>query len=166
MSEPSRELVVLVLRNVLFRDSDSHSLEDFLVEKYGFSKIEEKEQKISELKQLLPPECRGKIVFEEESKAPLVLEESEKKLSILKIYEGMFFDSRIRFYLLGETTRKEDIVGTGEQEQLTIYSAEYQMVKFVGESGYAIQQLIERLTIDLGMAIGSKEWIFHRSREG
>ena len=139
-------------------------MEDALIEKYGFSKIEEKEQKISELKQLIPEECKKKIIFEEESTAPVVLEEIERKLSTLKIYSGIFLESDIQVYILGETTQKEDIVA-GE-EQYTIYTAEYQLVKLVSKSGYAIQQLIERLTMDLGIEFKSKEWIFHRCEEG
>ena len=50
-SQPS-ELVVLVLKDVVYRHSDFRSLEDFLVERYGFNKIEEKEYKISELKKI------------------------------------------------------------------------------------------------------------------
>jgi len=164
LSRQPRELVVLLLRNVVFRHSEFHSLEDALVEKYGFSKVEEKEQKISELKQLIPEECKKRVVFEEESTAPIVLEEIERKLSALKIYNGTFLESEIQVFILGETTQKEDIVA-GE-EQYTIYTAEYQLVKLVSKSGYAIQQLIERLTMDLGIEFKSKEWIFHRCEEG
>jgi len=164
LSRQPRELVVLLLRNVVFRHSEFHSLEDALVEKYGFSKVEEKEQKISELKQLIPEECKKRVVFEEESTAPIVLEEIERKLSALKIYNGIFLESEIQVFILGETTQKEDIVA-GE-EQYTIYTAEYQLVKLVSKSGYAIQQLIERLTMDLGIEFKSKEWIFHRCEEG
>jgi len=139
-------------------------LEDVLVERYGFSKIEEKEQKISELKQLIPEECKKKIIFEEESTAPVILEEIERKLSALKIYSGIFLESDIQVYILGETTQKEDIVA-GE-EQYIIYTAEYQMVKLVSKSGYAIQQLIEQLTMDFGIEFRSKEWVFHRCEEG
>ncbi|MCS7114955.1 MAG: hypothetical protein RMJ15_07355 [Nitrososphaerota archaeon] len=167
MSNQPRELVVLLLRNVVFRHSEYRSLEDFLVEKYGFSKVEEKKQKISELKQLIPPECKGKIAFKEESGAPVVLEENERKISVLKIYEGTFLESKITVYIFGETAQKEDIIsGVGTEEQYAIYTTEYQMVKLVSGSGYAIQQLFERLTMDLGIAVGSKEWIFHRTREG
>ena len=139
-------------------------MEDVLVERYGFSKIEEKEQKISELKQLIPEECKKKIIFEEESTAPVILEEIERKLSALKIYSGIFLESDIQVYILGETTQKEDIVA-GE-EQYIIYTAEYQMVKLVSKSGYAIQQLIEQLTMDFGIEFRSKEWVFHRCEEG
>ena len=164
MSQQPRELVVLLLKNVMFRNSEFRSLEDVLVEKYGFGKVEEKEQKISELKQQIPEEYRKKIVFEEESRAPLVLEEVERKLSALKIFKGTFLESEVEVYILGEATQKENII-VGE-EQYIVYTAEYQMVKFVGKSGYAIQQLIERLTIDLGIEFKSKEWIFHRCEEG
>jgi len=164
LSQQPRELVVLLLKNVMFRNSEFRSLEDVLVEKYGFGKVEEKEQKISELKQQIPEEYRKKIVFEEESRAPLVLEEVERKLSALKIFKGTFLESEVEVYILGEATQKENII-VGE-EQYIVYTAEYQMVKFVGKSGYAIQQLIERLTIDLGIEFKSKEWIFHRCEEG
>jgi len=164
LSQQPRELVVLLLKNVMFRNSEFRSLEDVLVEKYGFGKVEEKEQKISELKQLIPEEYRKKIVFEEESRAPLVLEEVERKFSALKIFRGTFLESEVEVYILGEATQKENII-VGE-EQYIVYTAEYQMVKFVGKSGYAIQQLIERLTIDFGIEFKSKEWIFHRCEEG
>ncbi len=168
MSQQQHELVVLVLRDIVFRHLEFRSLEDFLVKKYGFNKIEEKEHKISELKQLIPAECK-KIVFKEEAGAPVVLEEVEKKLSSLKIYEGTYLESKIGIYILGDATHREDVVagaGTGEEEQYTVYTVEYQMIKLISESGYAIQQLIERLTVDLGMEIKSKEWIFHRCKEG
>lgn len=167
MTQQPPELVVLLLRNVIFRNSDFRSLEDFLVERYGFSQVEEKEQEISELKQLITPEYKKRIALEGESEAPVVLEENEKKLSVMKIYEGTFIESKITVYIIGETTQKEDLVtGVETEEQYTIYNAEYQLVKFVSDGGYAIQQLIERLTTDLGISFGSKEWIFHRTREG
>lgn len=164
MSQQPRELVVLLLRNLVFRHSEFHSLEEALVEKYGFSKVEEKEKKISELKQLIPEECKKRVVFDEESTAPVVLEEIERKLSALKIYNGTFLESEIQVFILGETTQKEDVVA-GE-EQYTVCTAEYQLVKLVSKSGYVIQQLIERLTMDLGIEFKSKEWTFHRCEEG
>jgi hypothetical protein len=128
-----------------------------LVERYGFSKIEEKEHEISELRQMIPIESEGTI-WEEET---------ETKLSSLKIYEGSHLDAKIRICILGDVIQKEDIiVGTGEEGQYQVYTAEYQMIKLIGESGYAMQQLIERLSVDLGLEIKSREWVFHRSREG
>ena len=166
MSQQPREIVVLVLKDILYKHLEFRSLEDFLVEKYGFNRIEEKEHKISEIKQIIPVECK-EIIFEEESMASMVLEEIEKKLSSLKIYEGNYLEAKIGVYILGDIVQREDIVvGPAEKEQYPIYTVEYQMIKLISESGYAIQQLIERLTVDLGMEIKSKEWVFHRCREG
>lgn len=157
LSQNHRELVVLVLKHVVYRHLELRSLEDFLAEKYGFRKIEEKEHKISELKHITPIE-RKEVAFEEEI---------ERKLSSLKIYEGNYLDAEVKVYILGDVVQKEDVVvGAGEEGQYSVYTAEYQMIKLVSESGYAIQQLIERLNIDLGLEIRSEEWVFHRCREG
>lgn len=158
LSFESGEIVVLVLKDVVYRHSEFRSLEEFLVEKYGFSKIEEKEHKIFELKKLIPVEEAG---------TPAILEEIEKKLSSLKIYEGNYLDATIKVCILGDIIQKEDmIVGAGEEEKYPVYTTEYQMIKLISESGYAMQHLIERLTVDLGLKIKSKEWVFHRCREG
>jgi len=157
LSLPPREIVVLVLKDVVYRHSEFRSFEEFLVERYGFSKIEEKEHEISELKKIIPIEREGTISEEE----------IEKKLSSLKIYEGSHLDAKIRICILGDVVQKEDtIVGTGEEGQYPVYTAEYQMIKLISESGYATQQLIERLAVDLGLEIRSREWVFHRCREG
>jgi hypothetical protein len=146
-----------VLRDTVYRHLELRSLDDFLVEKYGFSKIEAKEHEISELRQIIPIEREGTILEEE----------TEKKLSSFKIYEGRHLDAKIRICILGDVIQKEDvIVGTGEEGQYPVYTAEYQMIKLISESGYAMQQLIERLAVDLGLEIKSREWVFHRCREG
>lgn len=147
---------MLVLGDVLYRHSEYALLEDFLVEKYHFSKIEEKEHEISELRKIVTTGLGGKV-----------LEKEIEKLSSLKIYEGNHLDSKIRICILGDVIEEEDtVMGAVEGEQQPIYTAEYQMIKLVGESGYAMQQLIERLAVDLGLGIKSKEWVFHRCREG
>lgn len=157
MSSQPREIVVLVLKDVVYRHSEFRLLEEFLVERYEFGKIEEKEYKISELKKIIPIEREGTILEEE----------IEKKFSSLKIYEGSHLDAKIRVCILGDVIQKEDvIVGTEEEGQYPVYTAEYQMIKLISESGYAVQQLIERLAVDLGLEIKSKEWVFHRCREG
>lgn len=157
LSQQPRELVVLVLKDVVYRHLELRSLEDFLVAKYGFKKIEEKQHKISELKHVISME-RKEVVFEKEIK---------RKLSSLKVYGGNYLDAEVKVYILGEVTQKEDVVaGAGGEGQYPIYTAEYQMIKLVSKSGYAIQQLIELLTIDLGLEIKSKEWVFHRCEEG
>ena len=58
------------------------------------------------------------------------------------------------------------MVLAGKEEKFPVYTTEYQMIKLVSESGYAMQHLIERLTVDLGLKIKSREWVFHRCREG
>ncbi|MCS7119668.1 MAG: hypothetical protein RMJ07_00740 [Nitrososphaerota archaeon] len=160
----SHELVVLLLRDVLFKHPEFTSLEDYLARRCGFQKIEEKERKISELKELFPYR-HEKIVIEEEGGASVVLGEVEKKVSSLKIYEGTFLESDIEVYMLGETTRKEVIVGVGEKEKYTVHMAEYRMIKIISRSGYAIQQLLEQLLVDIGIEIKSKEWVFQRLSE-
>ncbi len=160
------EIAVLVLKDIVYRHPEFRSLEEFLTEKYGFRKMEEKEYKVSELKKLLPAK-NGKASSGGDTCAPSVSEEIERKLSSLKIYEGNYMDARISVYTLGDVVLKEDIVaGTEEGEQYSVNTAEYQMIKLISSSGYAIQQLLERLTIDLGLGIRSKEWFFHRGREG
>jgi hypothetical protein len=157
LSLQPREIVVLVLKDVVYRHSEFRSFEEFLVERYGFSKIEEKEHEISELKKIISME-REETILEEEI---------EKKLSSLKIYEGSHLDAKIRICILGDVIQKEDIIGgTGEEGQYQVYTAEYQMIKLISESGYAMQQLIERLAVDLGLEIKSREWVFHRCKEG
>ena len=157
MSSQSHEVVVLVLRDVLYRHTKFALLEEFLVEKYGFSRIEEKEHEISGLRKIVPTGLKGMVLEEE----------IEKKLSSLKIYEGSHLDSKIRIWILGDVIEEEDtIMGAGEEDQQPIYTAEYQMIKLVGQSGYAMQQLIERLVVDLGLGVKSKEWFFHRCGEG
>lgn len=166
MSDQPRELIVLLLRGVIFRHTEYRSLEEYLVDKYGFKRVEEKEHVVSEIRQVIPAN-HERISFPEEAKSPVVLEEVEEKLSAFKIYEGVYLDSKISVYVMGDVIQREDIVTEiGGGEQYPIYTAEYQLVKMVSESGYALQQLIERLLVDLGLDVKSKEWVFHRSREG
>jgi len=166
LSPESREIVVLVLKDVVYRHSELRSLEEFLVKKYRFNKIEETEHKISELKMIVPVD-RKKIIFAEEAEAPVVSEETEKKLSSLKIYEGNYLDAKIKVCILGDVIQREDIIVEAEEkEQYPVYTAEYQMIKFISESGYAIQRLVEQLTVDLGLKINSEKWVFHKCREG
>lgn len=166
MSQQPREIVVLLLRDVIFKHIEYRSLEEYLIEKYGFREIKEKKQRISEDRQRISLD-HEKIVFEEEAKSPVVLEEIEEKVSALKVYEGEYLDARVSVYVMGNVVQREDIVMEAEGgEQYLIYTSEYQMIKLVSESGYSLQQLVERLTIDLGLSVKSKEWVFHRSEEG
>jgi hypothetical protein len=139
-------------------------LGEFLVRKYGFKKVEEEAQEVSKLEEKIPID-RTKVVFEEEMRAPIVSEEIRRKYSSLKIFEGNYQDAQIKVYILGDVVQKEDIVEISEQERYPVYTAEYQMVKLVSESGYALQRLIEQLTVDLGLKIRFKRWFFHRCKE-
>lgn len=166
MPQQSRELVVLLLKGVVFRHTEYKLLEEYLIEKYGFRRIEENEQTVSEIRQIVPANHK-KIVFHEEVKSPVIVEESEEKVSTLKIYEGEYLDAKISVYIMGNVVQREDVVAeAGGEEQYTVYTSEYQLIKIVSSSGYALQQLIERLMIDLGLDVKSKEWVFYRrSRE-
>ncbi|MEM3466688.1 MAG: hypothetical protein QW566_09485 [Candidatus Jordarchaeales archaeon] len=165
LPQQPHELVVLLLKGVVFRHTEYKLLEEYLIEKYGFRRIEEKEQTVSEVRQIVPADYK-KIVFNEEAKSPVVFEETEEKVSTLKIYEGEYLDAKIFVYVMGNIIQREDMVTeAGGEEQYPVYTSEYQLIKLVSDSGYALQQLIERLTVDLGLDVRSKEWVFHRSRE-
>lgn len=164
MSQQSHESVALLLKGVVFRHTEYRSLEDYLTEKYGFRRVEEKEQVVSENRQVISADHR-KIVFNEETKSPIVVEEAEEKFSTLKIYEGKYLNTNISVYIMGDIIYREDVVTEVQgKEQYPIYTSEYQLIKLISDSGYALQQLIERLTIDLGLGFRSKEWVFYRSR--
>jgi hypothetical protein len=158
------EIVVLALKKVVYCHTEYPLLEEFLVRKYGFKKMEEEVQEISKFEEKIPID-RAKIVLKEEIRAPIVSEQVRKKYSSLEIFEGNYLDAKIKVYILGGVVQKKDTVEISEQERYSVYTSEYQMVKFVSESGYALQRLIERLTVDLGLKIRSKRWFFRRSEE-
>ncbi|KPV62293.1 MAG: hypothetical protein AOA65_1917 [Candidatus Bathyarchaeota archaeon BA1] len=160
-----REIVVLVLKDVVYEHMGFPSLEEFLVEKYGFKKIEEKTHEVSRLWEKIPTR-RERILLKEEIGGPIVSEEIERKYSSLEFYEGSYLDAKIKVHFLGDITRKRDIVEISEEERYPIYMVEYQMVKLISESGYALQRFIEQLSVDLGLKIREKEWLFHRCEEG
>jgi hypothetical protein len=163
MSYEERETVVLVLKDVVYRHAEFRSLEEFLADKYGFSKIVEKEHETSESRETFPT-GHAQVAFEKEEMVSIA-ERIEKRFSFMKIYKGVYLGSEIEIYFLGKVTQEEDlIVGASLQDQYPIYTAGYQMIKLIGGSGYAIQHFIERLTTDLGLRINLKEWFFHRGR--
>lgn len=159
-----RETVVLTLKNLVYRHTEFMLLGDFLVQKYGFRKIEEVEHEISGSRETTQVD-RKDILFEEELRAPILLEEIGTKYSSHKIFDGNYLDVTIRACIMGDIIRTESLVEISNEERYPIYTAEYQMVKLVSESGYALQQFIEKMSIDLGMKIESMNWSFHRSIE-
>jgi hypothetical protein len=156
-----QENVVLILKNVIYRSTEFPLFEDFLVERYGFRRIEEKEKEVSEVREVFPA-SREEIVFGEESRAHIVSEETERKFSSLKILEGTYLDSKIIVYVMGDVICREDLVEVSGEETYRVYTAEYQMIKILSRSGYALQQLLERLKMDTGLKIETKDWAFHR----
>lgn len=158
------EIVTLTLRDVVYRNTDLPLLEDLLVEKYGFRVVSDKKQELYELRDVFQMDREG-VVFKEEADAYILTEEVERKYSLLKVLEGIFSEAKISIYIMGDVLCKEDIVDVGEGEWHRIYTATYQMIKLVSISGYAMQQLIERLKTDVGLKIGSTEWSFYRHTE-
>lgn len=160
MSKP-RETVVLKLNKVIFRHTEYTRLSDFLVKKYGFNMIEEVDQGISETREVTRIDRRD-IVLEEEARAPIVMEAVGKKSSSHKVFEGNHMDAKIRVQVLGDIVQTENLMEINDQEKYKIYTAEYQMIKLSSESGYSLQQFIEKLVIDLGLSIDTQSWSFHR----
>ncbi len=158
------EIVTLTLRNVVYRNTELPLLEDLLIEKYWFKVITDKEQELYELRDVFQMD-RGEVVFKEEAYASIPTEEVERKYSLLKVLEGVFLEAKVSIYIMGDVLCKEDTVEVGEGERYRIYTATYQMIKLVSTSGYAIQQLIERLKADVGLKIDLMEWSFYRRME-
>ena len=146
------ETVVLVLKDVIFRHTESKFLSDFLIEKYGFTESQDKIKEIAKSKIVAAP--IGDAVEKEVE---------ETKYSTTKILSGDFSDSQINIYILGEVVQKEDTIEIDDKENYTVYNSKYQLVKIASKSGYAITRLIESLSVDLGLEIKAKEWLFHRN---
>lgn len=152
------ETVVLALKDVIFRHTESKFLSEFLTEKYGFIKEEDKIRETTKTKnRAIQDEAANS------SKQPEQVPGDTVKYSTTKILSGNFSDAKIKIYILGELVQKEDIIDINETEKYTVYNSKYQLIKIASTSGYAITQLIERLIVDLGLEIKTKEWFFHRS---
>lgn len=165
MPSESREIVVLVLKNVIYQHTELSSLEEFLVKRYRFERVEEETCEVSgtRWKLLLDQE---RLPLKEKSGIPSVWEGRQRRYSSVEIYEGDYLDEKIRVYFLGDIIREKDMLEISEEERSPLYLVKYQMVKLASESGYALQRLIERLHVDTGLKVGSEEWVFHRSKEG
>jgi len=155
------ETVVLTLKNLVYRHSEYVTLGDYLVEKYGFKTIEEVEHPITEMRELYQID-RSDVVLEHETEAPIVLEAVDTKTASHKIYEGSYMDQKIKIYVMGDIARTEDLVEISDTERYKVYTAQYQMIKLLGESGYALQKFIENVSVELGLKIEAQVWSFHR----
>ncbi len=145
------ETVVLVLKDVVFRHTESKFLSEFLIEKYSFTVIEDK------LKQIAKPSATPQVEDAEDKKPDAT------KYATTKILAGNFSEAEIKIYILGEVAQKEDVIEISDKENYKVYNSKYQLIKIASKSGYAITQLIEQLIVDLGLEIKSKEWHFRRS---
>jgi len=152
------ETVVLVLKDVIFRHTETKFLSEFLTEKYGFSKEEDTIKEIGKSKILPPQEEAGNT----SSNSEQALEETIKYSTTI-ILSGNFSDTEIKIHILGELVQSEDIIEVNEGENYKVYNSNYQLIKIASKSGYAITQLIEHLSVDIGLEVKSKEWFFHRS---
>ena len=152
------ETVVLVLKDVIFRHTEAKFLSDFLIEKYGFRKEEDEIKETAKSKTALQQEKTGNVYPNSEQK----LEET-RKYSTTKILSGNFSDAKIIIHILGQLVQKEDTIEINEEENYKVYNNRYQLIKIASKSGYAINQFIEQLNVDVGLEIKSKDWFFHRS---
>jgi hypothetical protein len=145
------ETVVLVLKDIVFRHAESKFLSEFLIEKYGFTALEDK------VKEIAKPSIPSQVEATEGEKLEAT------KYATTKILSGNFSDAEIEIYILGEVAQIEDIIEINDSEKYKVYNSKYQLIKIASKSGYAITQLIELLIVNLGIEIKSKEWHFHRS---
>jgi len=152
------ETVVLVLRDVIFRNMEIKFLSEFLIKKYGFRIEEEKIKETTKTKDVIIQKSED---FCSDSK-----EEGKEtqKYSTNKILAGTFSDVEIKMYIMGELAQREDIVEVNEKEKYKVYNSKYQLIKAASKSGYAISKFLEQLMIDLSIEIKKKEWFFHRSK--
>jgi hypothetical protein len=151
------ETVVLVLRDVIFRNMEIKFLSEFLIKKYGFRIEEDKIKETTKTKD---------VIFEESKDFCSDLEQGKEtqKYSTNKILAGTFSDVEIKIYLMGELAQREDIVEVSEKEKYKVYNSKYQLIKAASKSGYAISKFLEQLMMDLSIEIKNKEWFFHRSK--
>lgn len=138
---PWHEVVVLLLEDVVVRSVDYPSLEDFLERRLNFERVEEDECILETLR--LKPAA---VLMRGEGTA---------------VYSGQFMGVKVAVEFLGAMEKEVEVVKVDDEEQ-KVYSARYEMIKAVSESGYALQRLVEELEVDLGLRIGRREWVFHR----
>ncbi|MEM1508243.1 MAG: hypothetical protein QXY49_02610 [Thermofilaceae archaeon] len=135
------EVVVLLLEDVVVRSMDYTSLEDFLERRLGFGKVEEDES-----------------ILETHRHKPVSILTREERTAV---YTGYFMSVKITIEFLGTIEKELETMKVNDEEQ-KIYSAKYEMIKVISESGYTLQRLIEELEVNLGLHIGKREWVFHR----
>ncbi len=153
----SDEKVTLSIRNVVFTSYESKSLEEFLIEKYGFKKIEEN---IGEL-----THSEGEFEPPPQFKAYKILDRKRQRSSCTILYSGRYLEESLSVYFLGEVVREKYTVQLTETEKQVIHVNKYQMIRIEGFSGHAIQEFVELLRVQLGLSFESMEWSFHPEPE-
>jgi hypothetical protein len=152
------ETVVLVLKDVIFRHTEAKFLSEFLTEKHAFRKEDDKIKETAKSKSVPTQEETENASLDSEYNSREI-----RKYSITKSLSGNFSGAEIKIHILGELSQTEDTIEIDNTENYKIYNSRYQMIKIASKSGYAINQLIEQLSIELGLEIKNKEWFFHRS---
>ncbi len=154
----NQETVTITLENLVYHSTEHPLLSDLLEDKYGFTRIEDDTQEVSKeqkpITQSLEERENDKIV-----KAEIKKYSKHKKLS------GDYLDANIRVSILGDVTCTHTVIEINSDEQESNYTTTYQMIRISSNSGYAIQKLIDRLVVDLGLVISKSDWSFHRVKD-
>lgn len=147
------ETVVLILKDVMFRHTQAKFLGEILMEKYGFIKEEDKIKETAKIKKPLKQEEASSNTDQKDT----------RRYSATQIFSGLFSESKIQIFILGELAQNEDTIDIDETQSYKVYNSKHQLIKIASKSGYAITQFIEQLSVDLGLEMKTKEWFFHRS---
>ncbi len=154
----SQETVTITLENLVYHSTDHPLLSDLLEEKYGFTRIEDDTQEVSK-------EQKPTTQSLEEKENDKIVKAEIKKYSKHKKLSGDYLDASIRVAILGDVTCTHTVVEINSDEQESNYTTTYQMIRISSDSGYAIQKLIDRLVVDLGLVISKSDWSFHRVKD-
>jgi outer membrane translocation and assembly module TamA len=154
----SEETVTITLENLVYHSTEYPFLSDLLEEKYGFVMIEDDTQEVSKEQKPIDHSL-------EEDENDKTVKAEIKKYSEHKKLSGDYLDANIRVSILGDVASTHMIVEIAPDEQLSNYTTTYQMIRISSSSGYAVQKLIDRLVVDLGLVIPRFEWTFHRVKD-
>ncbi|TFG14477.1 hypothetical protein EU537_03405 [Candidatus Thorarchaeota archaeon] len=154
----SQETIILVLENLVYHSTEHAFLSDLLEEKYGFTKVEDDTQEVS--KEQKPVKKSSKLEADDKTiRTDVIRYSKHEKLA------GDYLDANIRVSILGDVTSTHTILQINSDEKQSTYSTVYQTVRISSESGYAIEKMIDRLVVDLGLVIDKKKWSFHRVKD-
>jgi hypothetical protein len=144
-----------MLENVVYHETEHPFLTDFLVDKYGFTEVEDDTQKVAK-------EQKPVSESSENEKDDTTVKVEVTKYSCHKKLAGDYLDAEIQIQIQGDIALTHTILQISPEEQQSTYSTVYQTVRISSVSGYAIQKLLERVVVDLGLIAGKQDWSFHR----